>query len=148
MIIIVDTNIVFSAILNSTSRIGKVLLNSGNHFQFYTCNFLKSELFNHRNKIQKLTGLSASETEELEDLVTTNIKFINERIIPAKTVLQSEKLIADIDPGDIPFLALTIQMKGRLWTGDKKLIEGLKAKSFYDCITTQEISKLLDKLES
>jgi len=35
MKIIVDTNIVFSAILNSNSRIGKILLNSKEHFQFF-----------------------------------------------------------------------------------------------------------------
>ncbi len=40
MKIIVDTNIVFSAILNSNSRIGKILLNSKEHFQFFTCNYL------------------------------------------------------------------------------------------------------------
>ena len=34
MKIIVDTNIVFSAILNSNSRIGKILLNSKSIFSF------------------------------------------------------------------------------------------------------------------
>ena len=148
MKIIVDTNIVFSAILNSSSRIGKVLLNSREHFQFYTCDFLRYELLKHRNKIQKLTGLTEVETEELEYLTTENLRFINEKIIPTKSIQLSEDLIHHIDPGDIPFLALTIHLKGKLWTGDKKLIEGLKSKGFKDYISTQEISKLLDKLES
>ena len=58
MKIIVDTNIVFSAILNSNSRIGKVLLNSKEHFQFFSCNYLRVEIRRHRKKLLKLTKLT------------------------------------------------------------------------------------------
>jgi len=57
MKIIVDTNIVFSAILNSNSRIGKILLSSKGHFQFFTCNYLRTEILKHRNQLLKLTKL-------------------------------------------------------------------------------------------
>ncbi len=73
MRIIVDTNIVFSAILNSTSRIGKILLNSKGHFQFYSCDYLRTEINRHRNRLLKLTKLSGNELAELESLVTHNI---------------------------------------------------------------------------
>lgn len=43
MKIIVDTNIVFSAILNSNSRIGKILLNSKNTFSFSPVIFCESK---------------------------------------------------------------------------------------------------------
>lgn len=36
MKVVVDTNIVFSSILNSDSKIGDLLLNSGNYIDFYT----------------------------------------------------------------------------------------------------------------
>jgi predicted nucleic acid-binding protein len=130
--IIVDTNIVFSAILNSSSRIGKILISSKEHFQFYTCDFLKTEVYKHRNKIRALTGLTNEETEELELLVTENIKFINEKLIPSKTLLSTEILLKNIDLSDVPFVALTNHLKGKLWTGDKKLITGLKAKKYTD----------------
>ena len=146
--IIVDTNIVFSAILNSSSKIGKILINSKEHFQFYTCDFLRTELFKHHSKIQSLTGLTDEETEELELLITENIKFINEKLIPPKTILSTEALLRNIDLGDVPFVALTKHLKGKLWTGDKKLIAGLQIKNYTDFITTYELSKLLDKLES
>lgn len=35
MKVVVDTNIVFSAILNSNGLIGELLFNSGNQFEFY-----------------------------------------------------------------------------------------------------------------
>jgi predicted nucleic acid-binding protein len=75
MRIIVDTNIVFSAILNSNSKIGKILLNSKEHFQFYSCNYLRTEIQRHRSKLLKLTKLTESKLAELEGLVTHNITF-------------------------------------------------------------------------
>ena len=103
MKIIVDTNIVFSAILNSSSRIGKVLLNSKGHFQFYTCDFLRTEIQRHRNKLLKLTKLADNDLIELEVLVTHNITFIFERLLPQDLLLQTEKLLKSIDSNDTPF---------------------------------------------
>ncbi len=147
MKVIVDTNIVFSAILNTKSRIGKILINSQGHFQFYSCVFLRDELYKHRTKIQKLTGLTELEVEELEMAVTKNITFINEGLMPKKTISSVEKLLKDIDLADVPFVALTKELNGKLWTGDKKLIDGLKSKKFNSFISTLELSVLLDELE-
>ena len=147
MKIVVDTNIVFSAILNSRSKIGKILINSKDHFQFYTCDFLRTELLKHRRKLLELTKLESEELEELEFIVTEKISFINEALLPAKIIVISENLLADIDLNDSPFLALSKHLKAKLWTGDKKLSLGLQRKKFKDIITTSQLSELLDKLE-
>jgi len=74
--IVIDTNIVFSAILNPASRIGKIIINSKKHFQFYTCDFLKTELLKHRNKLLKITKLTPQELDELEFLVTKTLLLL------------------------------------------------------------------------
>jgi predicted nucleic acid-binding protein len=48
----VDTNIAFSAILNTTSIIGDLILNSNDTFQFWSCYFLLDEIDNHWSKLK------------------------------------------------------------------------------------------------
>jgi len=45
-------------------------------------------------------------------------------------VKYSWELCKDIDEKDFAYLALSLELDGRLWTGDKKLINGLRAKGF------------------
>lgn len=147
MRIIVDTNIVFSALLNSSSKIGKILIHSRKHFQFYSCEYLKTEILKHRKRILKLPKLPDTELAELENLVTHNITFIDERLLPQELLLKIEVLLKSIDPNDTPFVALTKHLEAKLWTGDMHLYKGLKAKRFKEVVTTAELSLLLDELE-
>ena len=147
MKIIVDTNIVFSAILNSNSRIGKILLNSKEHFQFFTCNYLRTEIQRHTNKLLKLTKLDDVQLSELKELITQHITFIDERLIPQDLLIKTETQLKAIDPDDTVFIALAKHLEGKLWTGDLQLYNGLKAKRFKDIILTSELSLLLDDLE-
>ncbi len=144
MKIIVDTNIVFSGILNQKSRIGKTLISEQKYFDFYSCFYLQTELKNHYPKIARIAKKSIDRIVEIENYVTKNIKFINEIIIPENIIVESEKLVEDIDFDDILFVALTKHIKGKLWTGDNKLIKSLKLRGFTQIITTQEILRLID----
>jgi len=146
--IIVDTNIVFSGILNSNSQIGKILIPSNKHFEFYSCNFLKVEILRHRKRLLKITGLIENELDELEMLVTSNINFINEGIIPRKDFMESLELLKGIDIKDTPFVALTKYLNGILWTGDKVLQNGLTGTNFITTITTSDLLKKRDDLEN
>lgn len=145
--ILVDTNIVFSCILNSTGGIGKILLTSKNYLQFYSVEFLKTELLKHRSKLLKRTRLEPQELDELQSYVTANITFINEQLIPQHAFQSAENLLKNIDPDDTPFVALATHLKTKLWTGDKALYDRLKAKGFNNIISTSELLLLLDKLE-
>ncbi len=138
MKLIVDTNIVFSGILNTSGNIGKILT-TPKQFQFYSCDFLRVEIFRHRDKLQKLTKLTEENLAELEYLVTSNITFINESLI-SETVLKTAAALANtIDSNDMLFVALAIHLDAILWTGDKKLLEGLRSKHFNKTITTAEL---------
>lgn len=147
MKIVVDTNIVFSGMLKSSGKIGKILINSRPHFQFYSCDFLRLEILKHRNKLLKLTKLPELELAELEALVTKNISFINEGLLPQALLQSIEILLKNIDQSDTPFVALARHLDAKLWTGDMHLYSGLKAKRFINVISTTELSLILDDLE-
>ena len=142
MKLIVDTNIVFSAILNIDSNIAQLLLNSGDKFQFYSCEFLRHEINTHKNKILKITRYSERNFLDIEYLVTKNITFINHYVIDSKKLERAKLLCQNIDIKDSPFVALSQHLKAKLWSGDKILCKGLKANNYKDVITTQELINL------
>lgn len=142
MKLVVDTNIVFSAILNSSSNIGKVLID-GRQFEFYSCHFLLEELQQHCSKLKRISGLSDSQLSESILLTTKNIKFVHENALPKKDWEFAFKMLYNYDHKDIPFLALSHNLKARLWTGDKKLLRALEKENYNKTITT---SVILNKL--
>jgi len=142
MKVVVDTNIVFSGILNSNGKIGELLLNSKNHFQFFSVDYLKKELQNHQDKILRITGYDEEELVEVKDIIVSKIKFIRDSLIPKEDLLLAEEFLLDIDPDDITFLGLSIHLGATLWTGDKALMGGLKNKGFLDVITTKELFEI------
>jgi predicted nucleic acid-binding protein len=48
MRIVVDTNVIFSALINSNSTIPEIILAPYSRFKFYTPEFLFEELDNHK----------------------------------------------------------------------------------------------------
>ena len=73
-----------------------------------------------------------SESELLECLsdLLARVQFIEEGGIPIGTWMEARRLCRDVDAKDTPFVALTLHLDGRFWTGDNQLKAALKAKGF------------------
>ena len=142
MKIVVDTNIVFSALLYSTSTIGQILLDPETDFKFYTCNYMPVEIKRHWNKLKSLSSLSDAELKKLYSYLVKRIELVKENSIPVKHFLRAENLVKEFDVDDTDFVALAIHLKGLLWTGDKRLYNGLKKNNFDRVINTNEIKAL------
>jgi predicted nucleic acid-binding protein len=56
--IIVDTNIIFSCLLNSQGTIGDLVFNSDNVFDFYSNQYMRFEIRKHWNKLKKISKLT------------------------------------------------------------------------------------------
>jgi predicted nucleic acid-binding protein len=146
MKIIVDTNIVFSAILNSQGKIGQLIINGSKFFKFYTVRLLKHEIWEHKDKILKISGFSNQQFIKSYEAITKRIAFVDEILISDKELLDAVNLVADIDENDALFVALTNHVNGKLWTGDKKLISGLKKKRYLKTISTNDMyAQFLEK---
>ena len=142
MKIVVDTNITFSALLNSNGTIGDILFNSDKHFEFYSCSYMRYEIQKHWERLKKISKLSDEQLQVSYALVLSKLKFINEDIIPVETWLVSEQITKGIDIDDTDFVALTKFLKATLWTGDKILYNGLKKIDFKKLLNTTELLAL------
>lgn len=139
--VIVDTNIVFSALLNPNSKFADALLKPETLIKFYSTASLIAEIENHKSKIKKISSYSDSELQFLIRVLTSRIRIFDPNLIPLETLTHIESLCLDIDLDDSEFVALTEHTDGVLWTGDKKLIKGLLKKGWDKFVTTEELLK-------
>ncbi len=139
MRIIVDANIVFSAILNTNSRIADLLLNSKGTFEFIAPEYLHTELRKYYNKISVISKMSILEVEMIEYKITKPIIFMAEFNVPEKKWKLAEGLVKDIDDKDTPYVAFSLFYKCKIWSGDKALRKGLEKKGFKNIISTEEL---------
>ena len=148
MKIVVDTNIVFSALLNSSSLIGKILVYSPEEcFSFYSCSYLREEILKHFNKLIKYTKLDNIKLFEIIQIIDQKIIFIDDKLLPKESLDKASELTKDVDYDDMAFIAIADYLNADLWTGDKKLIRGLFAKNYSTLKTTEEMAKLLENYE-
>lgn len=145
MNVVIDTNIIFSAILSSKGKIHDLILNSYDEFTFFTPTFLIEELDLHHLKIKQHTGFSDSDISFLKLTLFHHIEFIDPRIIRQESWRKAAELVADIDQKDTPFVALALEINGQLWTGDKKLCNGLKTKNINWTLTTDDLFEKRNK---
>ena len=148
MKIVVDSNIVFSAILNSQSQIGQLIIDGSNYFEFYSIGLLKEEILNHKRKIIQITKFSEDHFTEIYNLILSKISFIDDILLNNNEILGALKLVSDIDENDTLFVALNNFLEAKLWTGDRKLTLGLAKKNYKNTITTNELHEMYIQLKS
>lgn len=147
MKIIVDTNVVFSAILSPSGKIGQILIYGRKQFEFYAPNLVKVEVKRHRDKIIQLGELTDTDFEDTRDDIFDCLNFISEEQIPYEYWEEAIPIVRDTDMDDIAFVVLSEYLDAQLWTGDKKLLKGLSNMGFTKGVTTDEIYNMLQSTE-
>ena len=112
----------------------------------YSCDYMRYEIEKHWEKLKRISKLSDAQLRESRHKVYGKINFINEQLIPKAVWLEAEGIVQDIDIDDTDFVALTNYLTGLLWTGDKELYQGLKAKGYERVCTTSELALLRKEL--
>ena len=128
----------FSSLLNTNSRIGQILINGKGYFDFYSPEYVRFEIF-HKEKIKTIGKLSEDEFIETYSLILRIITILYHSLIPPEIYRSGELLCQDIDIDDTIFVAVSNFAKGILWTGDLKLIDGMKNKGYEQVIKTEEL---------
>ncbi len=141
MKLVVDTNIVFSALLKRESRELDILFTS--MFKFFIPKVLFMELFRHKEKIVQISKLTEDEIYELLYRILEKMEIIDIENVPVKYRKEAYALTKDIDPSDALFIALAMFLDAKLWSGDKKLKDGLEKKGKCIVLTTQDLLRML-----
>ncbi len=142
-IYIVDANLIFSGILNLKSGIAQFILDAEQYdVQLYAPELLKTEIESHQKDIIKASGLSLPKIRYARDKLYASIEFIDDQIIPFEEYILAMRIVRDIDPDDVTFVALNNYMNETLWTGDNELYRGLKAKGYTRVVNFKDLKKL------
>jgi len=76
--IILDTNIIFSGLLNSNGTIGDLIFDYDSAFEFYSCDYMRFEIEKHWDKLKRISKFTDKELQESLYRLFTKIHFINE----------------------------------------------------------------------
>jgi len=129
--VVVDTNIIFSALISGEeSAFAETLLRSEN--EFYVCESMIVEIFKHKEKIIKFARISEDDLAHWYHILLRNLHLYKEDLIALEYRKTAYELCRDIDEADTPHVALALELKALLWTGDKKLKNKLEGKGFDD----------------
>lgn len=95
-------------------------------------------LKNQKTKRQLLADFK----ELLEGVTIVNIK----KEVQKNNIQKAELITENIDYDDYPFIALHLEVKHKIWTSDKILVNGLSEKGYGDFfISTEELKAHLYK---
>ncbi len=130
---------VFSGILNTKGKIGDILINSSGLIDFIAPDFLRKEIHKHYNRLGTISKLSVEQIVESEFQICKDMKFISEELILESNWRIAFDLVKNVDENDIHYVAFSKQFQLKIWSGDKKLVRGLKKKGFESFITTDEL---------
>jgi predicted nucleic acid-binding protein len=108
MRVVVDSNIIFSALLLKNSRLRDIFFKKDH--RFYCPSYVFVEIFKYKEKILKYTRLNEIELYEYLNKILENIKFLKNEIISKENRLIAFNLCKDLDEKDAPFIALAIEI--------------------------------------
>lgn len=128
-VVIVDANLAFKALVTNRGDL-RERLEASRKVELFSPRFLFVELFKHRERLARASGLVEDELVESLHTLVARLEFVNEANIPLGTWLEAYRLCKDVDEGDTAYVALTLHLDGRLWTEDRILKDGLRGRGF------------------
>lgn len=116
MELVVDANIVISALISSSGETRHLLFHEEIHL--FAPEYLLKEIGKHKKEILHKSKLTDIDLEKALDLVCLRIEFVPfskfEKYIPRAKEISP-------DPDDIEYVALALKLNHPLWSNDKRL---------------------------
>ena len=122
MRLVVDTSILISALLKDSVTREILLLST---IEFLIPEYAFEEFEKHKDNISKRSGLNNKKIDILMTLLMENITIVP--LLKLKPYMdKAYKIMGDIDPCDVPFIALALAVENDgIWSNDRHF-ESLK----------------------
>lgn len=114
-------------------------MTSDDLYDFYAPRYVRDEIWNHHDRLKKIVKLSDDDFIEVYELILRNVTILDHSIADKTNYREAFELCKYIDRDDIPFVAFSLYLNCKLWSGDKKLIKGLKERGFDEIVTTSDL---------
>ncbi len=137
MNLVVDTNIVFAALIRD-STIRKIILS--NALELISINFGKEEIRKYRDEILTRTQISEHELDILLEELFKRLLFISDFEI-SKHMEEAKEIMDNIDPKDTPFIAAALVRKCSIWSDDSHFEKQDKIK----VLKTEDVMRIINK---
>ena len=145
MIIIADSNIFMSALVSPTGLTASILAER-RKIQYIVPDYLLEEIEEHLSDIVTITKKTKNQIKTTFSSLLMGLTILTSENISKEVLIEADFLTKDIDEDDIPFIAFHLQYKHKIWSLDKKLINGLTAKGCaHFFISTEELRSYLYK---
>jgi len=138
MLLVVDANVVFSALIKRGKTLDIFILNrESKRFDFVAPEYLMIEVEEHTHELLKKTGLSIEALRKVLAFLEREIEFVP---FEEFTELYEKAERTSPDPDDVPYFALALKFTGDIWSNDK----ALKNQSLIKVLSTGEVLKLME----
>lgn len=139
MIVVVDSNILFSALLNPSGTIGLKFIFPGEKIIYIAPEFLKKEVWKHKERLKKIGNFNEQEFDDISFILLRRINFYSEEIFSEYIHNHTLAIMKDGDLKDIPFVGMALFFQVKIWTGDLKLSNYLKSKGLDICVGINDL---------
>ncbi len=143
MTILVDTNIIISASLESRSELFKIITTPYSNLDFATPHFALKEVIKNQDEICRKMKKSLELFQNNLSVLLKYLFVLPDEDLSNKNITEAESFTASIDIDDTIFVAFSMALDLLLWTGDFKLRKALKRKGFKNVIITKELKQII-----
>ncbi len=130
MKIVVDSNVIYSALLNTGEYVRDIFFSD--LYELHSCKYIVVETFRNKEKLFKHAKLKDSILLDRLFKLLRNVTPVNEGFISDDSLERAYELCSGGYEKDIPFVALSIHMNCPLWTNDEELMLNLSNRGFYN----------------
>lgn len=146
MVVVIDANILISALLTPKGLIAHLINSNSSKVQFIAPSFISEEIKAHETRICIKNNRSILNFRQKLQSVLSHIMLIDDHEISDKIFKKAFNLTKAIDPKDAIYIALAITFDTLFWTGDLKLLRELRKKGYNQIITTSDLELILKGL--